>query len=254
MPAFDISRSPLIAKSLARAKLQSREIKLVQPPELEAKPQTNIPQDNNLSLNIHGIPKQEMTPAVTEALESLMEEVRVLRSERVRLMEALREAESLADTDAMTGIYNARAFIREMGRIMSFGQRYEIPSSLLFFDLNGFKAINDTFGHLAGDTIIKSVAQTLAGNIRESDIVGRVGGDEFAVLLAKASYDEAYTKAEQLKNAIYSIKVPYGNSMLSVGATVGVYNIEPNDTPQTALEKADDAMYSGKISARVQLL
>lgn len=253
MTAFDFSNSPLIAKSLARAKVNTmREIKLVSNQETNTKPENTNPITSDL--NLHGISQAEMTPAIAEALNSLMEEVRVLRSERVRLMEALRNAESLADTDALTGIYNARAFMREMGRIMSFGQRYEIPASLLFFDLNGFKAINDSFGHAAGDAIIKAVATTLANNIRESDIVGRVGGDEFAVLLAKASYEEAYAKSQQLAGALNAIRIPYGNNVLTIGATIGVHNIDAYDTPQTALERADEAMYSGKISARVQLL
>lgn len=253
MKAFDFSNSPLITKSLARAKSMPPEMKLVKK-DIDNSNINKQEEFKKEELNFHGIRQSEMTPAVKEALDSLMEEVRMLRSERVRLTEALRNAQSLADTDALTGIYNARAFMREMGRIMSFGQRYEIPSSVLFFDLNGFKAINDSFGHAAGDEIIKAVAHTLSHNIRESDIVGRVGGDEFAVLLAKASYEEAVFKSEQLASALNAIRINYGNNVLTIGATIGVHNIDNFDTPQSALERADEAMYSGKISARVQLL
>lgn len=267
MKALDLSLSPLIAKSLARAKGKDKNLSddlpinigapqsmsvskpvLVKPKETKSEPEIHE------ELNLHGIPTNEMTPAVKAAFASIMEELKALRSERVRLKDALRRAESLADSDPLSGVFNARAFVREMGRVISFGQRYEIPSSVLFFDLNGFKAINDNYGHAAGDAIISSFAKTLGANIRESDIVGRVGGDEFAILLAKATQDEAQFKADQLANAIDKIRVPWGNLTLTIGATIGVYEVQVKDTPQTALKNADEQMYARKIASRIQVL
>ncbi len=253
MKAIDFNSSPLIKQSLARAKAKNDSAQLL---KLEAtQSQTpNYKDEIGEILNLHGIPQDEMTPMVKAALDSLMDEVRLLRSERVRLMDSLRNAESLADTDSLSGVFNARAFLREMGRIMSFGQRYDIPSSLLFFDLNGFKGVNDSFGHAAGDLIIQNFAKTLKENIRESDIVGRVGGDEFAILLAKANEQEAEAKSAQLKSAIAAIRIPFNGRVLTTDATIGVYAIDNKDTPQSALSAADEAMYQGKINARIQIL
>ncbi len=266
MKALDLSLSPLIAKSLARAKGNSMDVpenilsNIGAPQSMsQAKPRlvSKTAQSRPIisdELNFHGIPESEMTPSVKAAFDSLMQELIALRSERVRLKDALRNAESLADTDPLSQVFNARAFMREMARIISFGQRYDIPSSVLFFDLNGFKAINDNYGHALGDAIIVAFSKTLAANIRESDIVGRVGGDEFAILLAKATLDEANSKAQQLVSAIDKIRVPNGNLTLTIGATIGAYEVKKGDTPQMALKHADDAMYARKIASRIQVL
>ncbi len=264
MKALDLSLSPLITNSLARAKGGGIDtpINIGAPQSMSGAKSGQKPvlvTDKNIEtksdrLDIHGIPASEITPEIKAALQSLMHEVQVLRTERVRLKEALRKAESLADSDPLSEVFNARAFVREMGRVISFGQRYDIPSSVLFFDLNGFKAINDNYGHAAGDAIINAFAKTLAANIRESDIVGRVGGDEFAILLAKATYEEAQSKAMQLVEAIDRIRVPVGNLALTIGATIGIYEVQKRDTPQSALKQADEQMYSRKIASRIQVL
>ncbi len=267
MKALDLSLSPLISKSLARARGENSVASVEVPtnigaPQLMSASKPVLINSEKVKeginpeeeLNIHGIPADEMTPNIKAAFDSLMEEVKALRSERVRLRTALKKAESLADSDPLSGVFNARAFLREMGRVMSFSQRYEFSSSVLFFDLNGFKAINDNYGHAAGDAIISAFAKTLAANIRESDIVGRVGGDEFAILLAKATEDEAHFKASQLVSAIDKIRVPWGNVTLTIGATIGVYEVQPKDTPQNALKFADEHMYARKIASRIQVL
>lgn len=251
MPAYDISSSPLISKSLAVAK-QRREGGYV--PKLVETHTPNIaPLDTHKEdrLTIHGIPEAEMTPAVREAIQSMASELKILRSERVRLMDALRKAESLADTDPLAETYNRRAFVREMGRVMSFSERYDIPSSLLFFDLDGFKAINDTYGHGAGDLVIKGVAKTLSEHVRESDLVGRVGGDEFAVLLAKATEDDANIKGQQLAGAINAMRIPFENVQLSINATFGAYGFIKGDSAEAAMARADEAMYYKKLSNKI---
>jgi diguanylate cyclase (GGDEF)-like protein len=250
MEAINLLSSPLIMKSLekavgvARAQEMAKSVKEI--PAKEAHFEEN--------LNLHGIPQSQMTPEVKSVIDDLMAQIIKLNSEQVKLRSALRRAESLADTDSLSGVFNNRAFLREMGRVMAFGQRYDIPTSLLYFDLNGFKGINDTYGHAAGDAIIKGFSKCLQDNVRESDIVGRVGGDEFAVLLAHANYADAKHKAAQLKNAISALKIIYGDKLLTTNSTIGVYAISKNDTPQSAIKAADNIMYQGKISNRIQIL
>jgi diguanylate cyclase (GGDEF)-like protein len=132
----------------------------------------------------------------------LADQVASLKSDRARLVDRLRRSEELADRDTLVPVFNRRAFERELNRVISFAQRYEVQASLIYFDLDGFKQINDRFGHPAGDAILLAVGETLAANIRESDLVGRVGGDEFAVILAKAGPEDARRKGAQLAEAI----------------------------------------------------
>jgi len=108
-----------------------------------------------------GVPAAEMTPAVQAAIQSLLSELDELRNEVGRLKGRLQAAEDLADRDALTPLLNRRGFLRELARARTFAQRYGSPASLVYFDLDGFKAINDRHGHAAGDSALKTVADRL---------------------------------------------------------------------------------------------
>jgi len=201
-----------------------------------------------------GIPPQELTPHVRRALKHLADQVSSLKSDRARLVDRLRRAEELADRDTLVPVFNRRAFERELNRVISFAQRYEVQASLVYFDLDGFKQINDRFGHPAGDAILLAVGETLAANIRESDLVGRVGGDEFAVILAKAGPEDARRKGIQLAEAISRTEITYQGHRLQVGAAYGSYTFESDDTGERALSRADEAMYANKVGRKIQSL
>ena len=112
----------------------------------------------------------------------------------------LEAVETVADQDGLLPLLNRRAFVREMSRMISFAERYDVPASLIYFDLDGFKAVNDAHGHAAGDAALTYIADLLRANVRESDIVGRLGGDEFGVILAKADQAQAESKARSLSD------------------------------------------------------
>eukprot|EP01036_Dinobryon_divergens_P052930 gene52929-biopygen43535 len=133
-----------------------------------------------------GVAAAEMTPAVMAAIQTLLGELEVLRNEVGQLKSRLKAAEDLADRDALTPLLNRRGFLRELNRVRTFAQRYGSPASLVYFDLDGFKAINDQHGHAAGDAALQAVAERLLSNVRDSDVVGRMGGDEFAIVLVQA--------------------------------------------------------------------
>jgi diguanylate cyclase (GGDEF)-like protein len=204
--------------------------------------------------DILGIPEAELTPAVRQALSELAGQVKALKVDRTRLIERLRQAEDMADTDTLVPVFNRRAFVRELGRVISFAERYEVPASVIFFDLDGFKQINDRHGHAAGDAVLKGVGEALLGSIRESDLVGRIGGDEFAVILAKAGPSDARHKGEQLAATIRSLNIPFNHDVLHIGASFGTHTFERGDTAEQALSRADEAMYANKISRKVQSL
>src|SRR5215510_13086233 len=125
-----------------------------------------------------------------------------LAAERDALAEKLAVAEDLADRDTLTPTLNRRAFIRELHRTMSEVERYKTPAAVLYVDLDGFKALNDCYGHAAGDAVLKHVGRLLVDSVRESDIVGRLGGDEFGIILNRAPADEARVKAASLSDKI----------------------------------------------------
>ncbi|MGR4862441.1 GGDEF domain-containing protein [Caulobacter sp. LARHSG274] len=189
-----------------------------------------------------GLSEVDLTPQVQTALKTLMGEIDDLRNEVGRLKYKLNEAQGLADLDVLAPVLNRRAFLREIRRVAAFAQRYGSPASLVFFDLDGFKAVNDRFGHAAGDAALRAVAERLQGHVRETDVVGRLGGDEFAVLLVQADQRTAQAKAEALAAAVRDAPVQVGEWSVPLRISFGVREIEPGADPEAALAQADAAM------------
>lgn len=193
-----------------------------------------------------GIPEAELTPAVRRALQQLLSEVDDLRGEVSQLKSRLTEAEGLADRDALTPLLNRRGFLRELSRVKTFAQRYGAQASLVYFDLDGFKAINDRYGHAAGDAALKVVAERILANVRDSDIVGRLGGDEFAVVLVQADPVSAEAKAASLARNLEREPLSFGEWTAPIGLSWGVAPLTNDLDPETALAAADAAMFEAK--------
>jgi len=193
-----------------------------------------------------GLGETDLTAPVQAALTTLLGEIDELRKEVGRLKTRLMEAEALADKDALTPLLNRRAFVRELGRVLAFIQRYGGPASLIYFDLDGFKAVNDRFGHAAGDMALGAVAQRLSDNVRETDIVGRIGGDEFAVILVHADIATAAAKAASLAHVVESEPAACGEWLVPVKVSYGVRKIVPGLGAEQVLAAADAAMYARK--------
>ena len=168
--------------------------------------------------------------------------LREIEDARVRIV----QLERLADEDSLAPIANRRAFIRELSRMIAFSRRYNVPSAVIYFDVNGMKQINDTHGHPAGDAALRHVAEILCSNVRSSDVVGRLGGDEFGVILAQTGQEQATAKAVMLADAIGATPLRWGKLDIPVSAAYGVYSFTGSDDPQVAIEAADKAMYSQK--------
>jgi diguanylate cyclase (GGDEF)-like protein len=197
-----------------------------------------------------GVPESELTPAVREALSTLLTEIDDLRGEVARLKGRLAEVEGLADRDGLTPLLNRRALLRELGRVRTFAQRYGAPASLVYFDLDDLKSVNDRFGHAAGDAALKAVADRLAANVRESDIVGRMGGDEFAVILVQADRTTAEAKAESLVRTIQREPLQFGDWSAPLRVSWGVAALPPDAQPEAVVAAADAAMYAQKRARR----
>ena len=135
---------------------------------------------------------------------------------------------------------------------MAFSERYNSPSSLVYFDVNGLKPINDTHGHPAGDAALMRVADVLVENVRESDVVGRLGGDEFAVILSQADEATAAEKARDLVARIEEHPLNWNNLDIPIGVAFGTYTFRGGDSAHDALAAADRAMYEQKMASRRQ--
>lgn len=198
-----------------------------------------------------GLAEADMTPAVQSAVQTLLGEIDDLRGEVGRLKAQLADLEGLADSDALTPVLNRRALLRELGRIRTFAQRYGSAASLIYFDLDGLKAVNDRLGHAAGDAALKAVAQRLSENVRESDVVGRMGGDEFAVILVQADAVVAEGKAQGLQRAIEREPMRFGDWSAPLHISYGICQISQDLEPEAIVAAADRAMYAAKRQRRV---
>lgn len=172
--------------------------------------------------------------------------------ERDALVQRLEAAEALADRDTLTPTLNRRAFMRELHRTMSEVERYKSPAAVLFIDLDGFKAVNDAYGHAAGDSMLKQLGRLLVECVRESDVVGRLGGDEFGIILNRAPAEEARTKAAALGERINAAAIIHAGVTHRVRASIGVHPIATVEDPETAVARADEAMYADKFARRAQ--
>jgi diguanylate cyclase (GGDEF)-like protein len=185
-------------------------------------------------------PVRRSDPAVLAA------EVERLQAELAAARAQVRELEAKVDVDPLLGILNRRGFERELSRSLAYVKRYGTRAALLYADLDGFKAINDRFGHAAGDALLQAVAEVLRVQIRASDVVARLGGDEFGLILWNLGEAEAQAKAETLEAAVAATRIMVGDVALSVGVSVGAAPLSALDGPADALAHADQAMYARK--------
>jgi len=176
----------------------------------------------------------------------LAAEVARLEAELAAMRARMTELEAHAESDALTGVMNRRGFERELKRAAAHVQRYGGNAALVYLDLDGFKPVNDRYGHAAGDAVLTAVAATLAASVRASDLVARIGGDEFAVLLWNLSPQDARNKSQALERAVAETTVRWGTRRLAVGATAGVAEFLQDRDVAGLLARADAAMYARK--------
>ncbi|RZO68123.1 MAG: GGDEF domain-containing protein [Parvularculaceae bacterium] len=200
----------------------------------------------NDTVSVAGIPKEELTPRVMRALTELMQEVSSLRQELSVTKARMEELTQMAYTDPLTGVYNRRAFVTELNRTVALVNRHPQPASLAFFDLDNMKSINDNYGHAGGDLAVQHVASVIKQNIRESDVIGRLGGDEFGVVFNYAGPEIAGEKVASLQEIVRSTPITLEDKTFSVTVTAGVAPIRRGESAEAALDLADAAMYDGK--------
>jgi diguanylate cyclase (GGDEF)-like protein len=155
-----------------------------------------------------------------------------------------------AITDSLTGLLNRRAFTTQSLAEIARAVRDMRTTGLLIVDIDRFKSINDRFGHLAGDHVLVGVARSLEQTVRQGDILARMGGEEFAVLLPATDLGEALQVAGRLRSAIESLALSVSNEVLQITISVGATVIMPHDDLDRALARADEALYAAKNAGR----
>ncbi|MBX6321780.1 MAG: GGDEF domain-containing protein [Rhodospirillaceae bacterium] len=197
-------------------------------------------------LSLLGISDAELSARARAVLVGLLCELAAAHRELDRVRACAMQLERLADEDTLLPIANRRAFVRELTRMMAFARRYETPGCLLFFDVDNLKRINDGHGHAAGDAGLRHIAELLQANIRSSDILGRLGGDEFGVIMARCDPATAAEKAQWLVELVESRPLAWDGQLIPLSLSVGLCPFSGHEDVTAMLQAADRAMYRQK--------
>jgi two-component system, cell cycle response regulator len=153
--------------------------------------------------------------------------------------------------DPMTEAYNKRAFLTEIEKEAGFAKRHNQPLSLVMFDLDHFKRVNDTYGHQAGDLVLRSVARKVTETIRKEDIFARYGGEEFAILLRNTAIEGAFIIAERIRRAIEDLEVTHNGRRIPCTVSIGIARLDETIVrPADLIEAADERLYQAKRKGR----
>jgi diguanylate cyclase (GGDEF)-like protein len=185
--------------------------------------------------------------SLTDA-EALVAEIERLRAQIARLEERVSQLDELAHCDPLVGLPNRRNFVSRLERLIDRVERYGGPAAMLFVDLDGLKRINDNFGHTAGDEALLQVSKMLVSSVRKSDLVARIGGDEFGILLEHADERGAWEMALRVVETVVGSQFCIDGRCLPLSVAVGVGTVLTGDTPQSVIARADKEMYRVKAA------
>ncbi|UVL86625.1 diguanylate cyclase [Pseudomonas sp. B21-028] len=170
---------------------------------------------------------------------------------RHQLQAANAQLQLLSSTDRLTGLYNRGHWEENLKAAYARHQRYGNNSSLVMFDIDHFKRVNDTYGHQAGDKVIEQVARLVREHVRDSDVAGRYGGEEFGVVLSDTDKAGARMFAERLRKAVEEMEVSYGDQVIRFTISLGVADLsQPSNSHADLIAWADEALYTSKKTGR----
>ena len=176
----------------------------------------------------------------------LIDEIRRLQVKLATYERRLEELSQLAHRDSLVDVPNRRAFIASLERLIGRVNRYGGSAAMLFVDVDGLKAINDSFGHPAGDKALLEVGALLVATVRNSDVVGRLSGDEFGILLEHADELSAWQTALRIDEEVAGAQIAVDGTSIPLSVAVGATTVYPTDTPNDVISRADRAMYRFK--------
>ena len=195
---------------------------------------------------------QKALEKLNRELEQRVEErTQALNQANAELREANQVLEKLAALDSLTELANRRCFFEHATTEVVRAQRYGHPLALQMLDIDHFKAINDCYGHAAGDSVLQQLASVLRSNLRHNDMAARIGGEEFVVLLPETRLEDAALHAERLRHAVEEIKLPFSQEMQGITVSIGVASLGTGElSAEPMLTRADNALYRAKTEGR----
>ncbi len=194
--------------------------------------------------------EQQSHVRMEREVEMLTYRLQQLENECTQLRERAKREHMQAISDALTGIFNRPAYETRLAQEYARWKRYRTPFALMLWDVDGFKFINDAYGHTAGDNALKLIAGVLKHNLRDADFIARYGGDEFAALLSETDLGTAMVVAEKLRVSIVEADHSHGDTKVPITLSCGVASIRDGDTPDVVFERADAALYRAKRNGK----
>lgn len=179
-------------------------------------------------------------------IKGLIEENERLHAALLEMRDRIAELEQLADTDTLTPLPNRRAFLRRLEAVVQYVARHNTPAAILYIDLDGLKRINDDYGHHVGDAVLLHVARLLADNLRVTDMVARIGGDEFGLILDHLNEADASAKAKALCDCVSAQSFDVGRATIPLRISIGLAMVRPGESVESLIERADTAMYANR--------
>ena len=186
---------------------------------------------------------------VTVDPEALLAEVARLRGEVATLEARVEELDRLANMDSLVPVANRRGLISQLDMMIARFDRHGTPAALLFVDVDGLKALNDAFGHAAGDAALIHLTEMMVASVRQTDLVARIGGDEFAILLDHADEQSACETAARLADRVAGCEFCFEGKCLPLSIAIGFTHLQSGDSAVAVLDRADEAMYREKDAA-----
>jgi diguanylate cyclase len=198
----------------------------------------------------HRAAEQQRYDKAKADMSAMNDRLRELEGETDSLRTRLRHERSQAQTDALTGIPNRLAYEQRLEQEVARWKRFSTPLVLLIWDIDRFKDVNDTFGHQAGDKVLRTIARALEGSIRETDFIARYGGEEFVHLMTGTALDECLVVADKLRAMIESTGFHFRDKAVVVTASCGLAQLRDGDSTESWFERADQALYQAKQAGR----
>lgn len=203
---------------------------------------------------IEGLESDQRSLALVERLSQTRAALRLandeLSAKNLELVSTLERVRVMATQDELTGVFNRRYIGEQLERQVALKSRYGTTASVIMFDLDHFKKINDRYGHSVGDQALQQTVRAIGGGLREGDIVARFGGEEFLVLLPVTECEAAAQLAERLRVVLAAVDFTDGREPIFLRASFGVAELGPKETVETWLRRADMAMYEAKSTGR----
>jgi diguanylate cyclase len=198
----------------------------------------------------HLVQEQERLNETSQESEHMRARMKQLEAEGEKLRRSLAEAQSQATTDALTGVPNRAAFEKRLAEEFARWNRFGKPLSMLVWDIDHFKSINDNFGHQAGDKTLRIIGQLLAGKIRETDFLARYGGEEFVMMMPGTPAEQAGKVANSIRETVARKKFAAGDKPIPLTISCGYCEFRQGEKPEDVFKRADEALYKAKQNGR----